>query len=589
MSRLPLSLRTSRVVTSVAPRARTRPATMPGAKSSTSSGVPKAPRWSTSLDSSTTTTNRSLICATTFSRVWAPPAPLVRLNRGSTSSAPSMAMSRWPISSGGDDGQPERRGQLVGPHRRGGAHDVGMALAQRHDREVHGRARPEPDPHAVGHLGGRLASGRLLGRGHRCRSWPSLGPRPGQLRARFGVAVPVEQAERRRRSRSPTRSCRRRSSGRSPGRRRRRPPPARPRSASRAGPRPATSRRRCRPRTRRPAAPGPAARRPGGAARCRDPRPTARSPSARRGRRPGRARCRRRRPTGRSSRRSRRSRTSRPCPRSRSGARPGTASTPSRSARSPHHAMSSSRATLRSASSRSPGSRPRTAGYSGITLWIVATGASPAVQQPPGLVVGQVDGLERLGELAGVAVAGRMDPPSEAGQGVERRLVDRLPARHEVAEGLGHPVDVALPVHAGLGFDEAALVLGEPARQREVVQAGPHVDPGVAGGAQHLGVVLDRSAVVVARLGLEPRPLERQPVLGQAVLGEQAEVLGVVGGEAVAVAASAAPGRPPPRPTSRWPVPRPRSGSTRRPCPRGSRRAVPPSSRRVHGAILPQA
>ena len=29
----------------------------------------------------------------------------------------------------------------------------------------------------------------------------------------------------------------------------------------------------------------------------------------------------------------------------------------------------------------------------------------------------------------------------------------------EVAEGLGHPVDVALPEHAGLLVDEAALVL----------------------------------------------------------------------------------------------------------------------------------
>ena len=74
--------------------------TVSGAKSSTSSGVPNGPRAGTSFDSSTTTISRVVIDSTIFSRVWAPPPPLVRLNAGSTSSAPSMAMSSVPISSG---------------------------------------------------------------------------------------------------------------------------------------------------------------------------------------------------------------------------------------------------------------------------------------------------------------------------------------------------------------------------------------------------------------------------------------------------------------------------------------------------------
>jgi len=75
-------------------------ATTPGAKSSTSSGVPNGPSAGTSFDSSTTMMNRGDIDATIFSRVCAAPPPLVRLNAGSTSSAPSMAMSSAPISSG---------------------------------------------------------------------------------------------------------------------------------------------------------------------------------------------------------------------------------------------------------------------------------------------------------------------------------------------------------------------------------------------------------------------------------------------------------------------------------------------------------
>ena len=77
------------------------------------------------------------------------------------------------------------------------------------------------------------------------------------------------------------------------------------------------------------------------------------------------------------------------------------------------------------------------------------------------------------------------------------RLVDRLPPEHEVAERLADPVDVAGPV-VGTGplVEEAAQVVAEPARQREVVQARPDADAGVARRAQHGRVVLDRVGVV---------------------------------------------------------------------------------------------
>ena len=146
ISRLPLSLRRSRVVTSWAPSASYRGPRQPGAKSSTSSGVPNGPRRCTSFDSSTTTMKRGDIWPTSFSRVWAPPPPLVRLNAGSTSSAPSMARSSEPISSG-----VTTAGRATWPAPRS-AFDVavhtmsGAPLAEGDDGEVHGRAGAEARP-----------------------------------------------------------------------------------------------------------------------------------------------------------------------------------------------------------------------------------------------------------------------------------------------------------------------------------------------------------------------------------------------------------------------------------------------------------
>ncbi len=131
---------------------------------------------------------------------------------------------------------------------------------------------------------------------------------------------------------------------------------------------------------------------------------------------------------------------------------------------------------------------------------------------------------------------GREGAVQPAQRGVGHRLVDGLPPEHEVAEGLRHPVDVTGPVvAAGLVVQEAAEVVGEPAREREVVEAHPHRQAGVVRGLEHRAVVLDGVAVPVAGLGLEAGPLDRQPVVGEAGAGQQREVVAVVGGEPVAV------------------------------------------------------
>ncbi len=96
-----------------------------------------------------------------------------------------------------------------------------------------------------------------------------------------------------------------------------------------------------------------------------------------------------------------------------------------------------------------------------------------------------------------------------AHQRVEDRLVDRLPAEGEIAEGLAHPVDVTSPVVLpGALVDEPALVVAEPTGQGEVVQAAPDANAGVLRGSQDVAVVLDGTGVVLSRRGLEARPFE---------------------------------------------------------------------------------
>jgi hypothetical protein len=120
--------------------------------------------------------------------------------------------------------------------------------------------------------------------------------------------------------------------------------------------------------------------------------------------------------------------------------------------------------------------------------------------------------------------------------GIDVGLVHRLPAAHEVAERLRHEVDMATPVLGPIDRHGERTLPCEPTRQGEVVQAHPGCDAGVTGGAQHGPVVRHGPGVVHAFLGLEARPLEREPVMGQAQRGEAGEVLCVEPTETVALA-----------------------------------------------------
>src|ERR1700694_2065142 len=81
------------------PNAISRSAVVRHRNGDTSTGSTPTPSCLTTLDSSTTTTNRLEAAATIFSRKSAPPRPLIRFSAGSTSSAPSTARSISPTSS----------------------------------------------------------------------------------------------------------------------------------------------------------------------------------------------------------------------------------------------------------------------------------------------------------------------------------------------------------------------------------------------------------------------------------------------------------------------------------------------------------
>ena len=309
-------------------------------------------------------------------------------------------------------------------------------------------------------------------------------------------------------------------------------------AAIRARCRTATRRRPFQPRVHRPGSDGRAARRRGVRARCRDLRSTARNPWVRHARPAGTARsCPLRRHRSRSSTRSRRDRTlpssrGSPVPR-----RPGSSSTPSRSARiQTVQYIASSLASMSSVCTLSASAK-----Y-GERLWIVATGCPPPRSSRHASRCASNIAPSTSNRRALL----RIDARERGG------LVDRLPSEHEIAEGLRTERNVPRPeVGTRMLVDEAALAdLGEPARQREVMQADPRLHARRVRGREHLAVVLDRRGVAPAFLGLDARPLDRQPVVRQAVLRVELEVLGIARAEPVAVTRR----RHPPRPLHRVPV-----------------------------------
>ncbi len=147
----PLSLRSSRLSTAVAPRARQLLGDdARGERAGTSIGVPKGPSRGTTFERSATTTKRSAMVATTFSRVSAPPPPLVRFRSASTSSAPSMVTSRWRASSGATSRSPTRPASSSVERRGGDTGQVEPGRAQRLDGVADRRPRPQAHLHPVG-------------------------------------------------------------------------------------------------------------------------------------------------------------------------------------------------------------------------------------------------------------------------------------------------------------------------------------------------------------------------------------------------------------------------------------------------------
>jgi hypothetical protein len=159
-----------------------------------------------------------------------------------------------------------------------------------------------------------------------------------------------------------------------------------------------------------------------------------------------------------------------------------------------------------------------------------ALGHRPAALAQPsgGVHRRQQRSLERFGEPLGVVAStgwsGTVDPaPGRPPVGFEHRY----PPAHELAERLADPLDVAGPVvAAGPGIGEAALVDREPPGQRAVVQATPDGDAAACSVAQQRQRRLDGFGIVAARARFQPGPIEHQPHVSKAGLGQQAQIVG---------------------------------------------------------------
>src|SRR5687767_11591389 len=117
--------------------------------------------------------------------------------------------------------------------------------------------------------------------------------------------------------------------------------------------------------------------------------------------------------------------------------------------------------------------------------------------------------------LLAIVVSGWPAATAVRGTGVVVGLVDRLPSIDEVAEGVSHRVDVSRPVLGPVLLKEKSALGREPCGQREVVQANPRRNAGVARRGQDVAVSRELVLIDMAFVGLDAGPLDGQPVVGQ--------------------------------------------------------------------------
>ena len=123
------------------------------------------------------------------------------------------------------------------------------------------------------------------------------------------------------------------------------------------------------------------------------------------------------------------------------GARPGTRNTPSRNKSRPGCPEDRVEPLDRAAGLR----RRRPAARSAQSAKIDATGAPVCLRRSAASAVARCIASVDDGDFVAVVVAGRKAAAAVRGERVEVRLVHRLPPADEIAERLGHAVDVARP------------------------------------------------------------------------------------------------------------------------------------------------
>src|SRR5258706_11210377 len=115
------------------------------------------------------------------------------------------------------------------------------------------------------------------------------------------------------------------------------------------------------------------------------------------------------------------------------------------------------------------------------------------------------------------------DPPIGS---IDRRLVDRAPQPDEVAELVDDVAYEGQKSVNGIGCRPAPLA-HKPGRACEVVQRHHRLDALFAQIAEHVSVVTDLPCIELPARGLDPRPLDRQPVRVLVQPAQEREVFAV--------------------------------------------------------------
>jgi hypothetical protein len=141
-----------------------------------------------------------------------------------------------------------------------------------------------------------------------------------------------------------------------------------------------------------------------------------------------------------------------------------------------------------------------------------------------GLAVGVDEHLVGLAAQGAVLLARWEHAEQVADGGDDVGFVDGAGPAHDVGQVPGGPL-AEVGEASGGGRSRPATLVGQPARRREVVEGHHRLDARLPQRFALAEVVVEGGHGVLAVFGLDPAPLDGEPVVGEAQLGQQGHVL----------------------------------------------------------------